>query len=33
MNRQKEMALMGDLMPLLHRLVQRQEISGLGAYE
>jgi type I restriction enzyme R subunit len=30
---QKELALMEDLMPLLHRLAQGREISGLGAYE
>lgn len=29
----KELALMEDLMPLLHRLAQGREISGLGAYE
>jgi len=29
----KELALMDDLMPLLHRLAQGREISGLGAYE
>jgi type I restriction enzyme, R subunit len=29
----KELALMEDLIPLLHRLVQGREISGLGAYE
>ncbi|WP_295388734.1 type I restriction endonuclease subunit R [uncultured Thiodictyon sp.] len=28
-----ELALMDDLMPLLHRLAQGREISGLGAYE
>jgi type I restriction enzyme R subunit len=30
---QKELALMEDLMPLLHRLSQGREISGLEAYE
>lgn len=30
---QKELALMEDLMPLLHRLAQGREISGLAAYE
>jgi len=30
---QKELALMQDLMPLLHKLAQGREISGLGAYE
>ncbi len=30
---QKELALMEDLMPLLHRLAQGREISGLGVYE
>jgi hypothetical protein len=29
----KELALMEDLIPLLHKLAQRREISGLGAYE
>ncbi|MCL1492806.1 MAG: hypothetical protein M1G31_18910 [Pseudanabaena sp. Salubria-1] len=29
----KELALMEDLIPLLHRLAQGREISGLGAYE
>ncbi|WP_295584841.1 type I restriction endonuclease subunit R [uncultured Lamprocystis sp.] len=29
----KELALMEDLMPLLHGLAQGREISGLGAYE
>ena len=28
-----ELALMDDLMPLLHRLAQGREISGLGVYE
>ena len=31
--REKELALMADLMPLLHKLAQGREISGLGAYE
>ena len=30
---QKELALMGDLLPLLHKLAQGREISGLKAYE
>ena len=30
---QKELALMEDLIPLLHKLTQGREISGLGAYE
>ena len=30
---QKELALMEDLLPLLHRLAAGQEIVGLGAYE
>ncbi len=30
---QKELALMDDRIPLLHKLVQGREISGLGAYE
>jgi type I restriction enzyme, R subunit len=30
---QKELALMEDLIPLLHRLAQGREISGLKAYE
>jgi len=30
---QKELALMEDLIPLLHKLSQGREISGLGAYE
>jgi type I restriction enzyme R subunit len=30
---QKELALMEDLIPLLHKLAQGREISGLGAYE
>jgi type I restriction enzyme R subunit len=30
---QKELALMNDLIPVLHKLVQGREISGLGAYE
>ncbi len=29
----KELALVEDLMPLLHKLAQGREISGLGAYE
>ncbi len=29
----QELALMEDLIPLLHRLAQGREISGLGAYE
>ncbi len=29
----KELALMVDLIPLLHKLAQGREISGLGAYE
>lgn len=29
----KELALMGDLIPLLKKLAQGREISGLGAYE
>jgi type I restriction enzyme, R subunit len=29
----KELALMDDLIPLLHKLAQGREISGLGAYE
>jgi type I restriction enzyme, R subunit len=29
----KELALMDDLIPLLHKLSQGREISGLGAYE
>jgi type I restriction enzyme R subunit len=28
-----ELALMDDLMPLLHRLAEGREISGLGVYE
>ena len=31
--RQKELALMDDLIPLLHKLAQGREISGLNAYE
>jgi type I restriction enzyme R subunit len=31
--RQKELALMEDLIPLLHKLAQGREISGLEAYE
>ncbi|NTW87887.1 MAG: type I restriction endonuclease subunit R [Desulfobulbaceae bacterium] len=31
--RQKELALMDDLIKLLHKLTQGREISGLGAYE
>jgi type I restriction enzyme R subunit len=30
---QKELALMEDLIPLLHKLAQGRMISGLGAYE
>ena len=30
---QKELALMEDLAPLLHKLAEGREISGLGAYE
>ena len=30
---QKELALMADLLPLLHKLALGREISGLGAYE
>ena len=30
---QKELALMEDLMPLLKKLAQGREISGLSAYE
>jgi len=30
---EKELALMNDLIPLLHRLAQRRDISGLNAYE
>lgn len=30
---QKELALMEDLTPLLHKLIQGREISGLSAYE
>jgi type I restriction enzyme R subunit len=30
---QKELALMEDLIPLLYKLAQGREISGLGAYE
>jgi type I restriction enzyme R subunit len=29
----KELALMEDLIPLLHRLAQGREITGLKAYE
>jgi type I restriction enzyme R subunit len=29
----KELALMEDLILLLHKLAQGQEISGLGVYE
>jgi type I restriction enzyme R subunit len=29
----KELALMDELMPLLHKLAQGQEISGLKVYE
>ena len=28
----RELALMDDLIPLLHKLAQGREISGLGAY-
>lgn len=31
--RLKELALMEALMPLLHKLAQGQDISGLEAYE
>jgi type I restriction enzyme R subunit len=31
--RQKELVLMEDLIPLLHKLAQGREISGLNAYE
>ena len=31
--RQKELALMEELIPVLHKLAQGREISGLGAYE
>ena len=30
---QKELALMEELIPLLKKLAQGREISGLGAYE
>jgi type I restriction enzyme R subunit len=30
---QKELALIEDLVPLLHKFAQGREISGLGAYE
>lgn len=30
---QKELALMDDLIPMLHKLAHGREISGLGAYE
>ena len=30
---QKELTLMEDLIPLLHKFAQGREISGLGAYE
>jgi type I restriction enzyme R subunit len=30
---QKELALMEELIPILKRLAQGREISGLGAYE
>lgn len=30
---QKELAMMEDLIPLLHKLAQGRDISGLGAYE
>ena len=29
----KELALMEELIPLLHKLAQGREISGLSAYE
>jgi len=31
--RQKELALMEELIPVLYKLAQGREISGLGAYE
>lgn len=31
--RKKELALMADLMPLLKKLAQGRELSGLDAYE
>jgi len=31
--RVNELALMEDLMPLLHKLAQGRDISGLAAYE
>ncbi|NTV47464.1 MAG: type I restriction endonuclease subunit R, partial [Chlorobiales bacterium] len=31
--REKELALMEELIPVLHKLAQGREISGLGAYE
>jgi len=30
---QKELALMEELTPLLHKLAQGREIAGLAAYE
>jgi len=30
---QKELAVMADLLPLLHKLAQGREVSGLKAYE
>jgi type I restriction enzyme R subunit len=30
---QAELALMEDLLPVLHKLAQGREISGLAAYE
>ncbi len=30
---QKELALRDDLIPLLHKLTQERDISGLGEYE
>ena len=30
---QKELALMADLLPLLQKLAQGRDISGLAAYE
>ena len=32
-NQRQEVALMADLIPLLHKLAQGREISGLKAYE
>jgi type I restriction enzyme R subunit len=31
--KEKELALMADLIPLLKKLAQGRDISGLGAYE